>query len=165
VTTTSNRSGNSSVTNYRLQIFALPNGDFNSADCSTISGWAWDPQQPNTPISVSIYADDNLVATVSANQFRQELLNAGIGNGTHGFSFATPANLKNGQPHQIRVRIGSTMSDINGSPKTITCAPTTAASVSVSGRVLTGKGRGLVNATVTMTDMNGNTRIAHVKLP
>ncbi len=36
----------------------------------------------------------------------------------------------------------------------------TAASVSVSGRVLTGNGRGLMNATVTMTDMNGNTRTA-----
>ena len=113
---------NSSVTNYRLQIYALPNGNFETADCSSITGWAWDPQQPNTPISVNIYADNNLVATVSANQFRQDLLNAGIGNGAHGFSLATPANLKDGQPHQIRVLIVSTMSDINNSPKTITCA-------------------------------------------
>jgi CSLREA domain-containing protein len=36
----------------------------------------------------------------------------------------------------------------------------TAASVSVSGRVLTSGGRGLMNATVVMTDLNGNTRTA-----
>jgi uncharacterized repeat protein (TIGR01451 family) len=119
---TATSGANSVVTNYRLQIHALPGGSFDSADCSFISGWAWDPQQPNTPISVNIYADDNLVGSVSADQFRQDLLNAGIGNGVHGFSLATPANLKDGQPHQIRVRIVSATSYINGSPKTITCA-------------------------------------------
>ncbi len=132
VTATSNLSGISSVTNYRLQILALPGGSFDSADCNTISGWAWDPQQPNAPVSVNIYADNSLVGSVSANQFRQDLLDAGIGNGVHGFSFATPANLKDGLPHQIRVLIVSTMSDINGSPKTITCA---APSYSISGTV------------------------------
>lgn len=39
-------------------------------------------------------------------------------------------------------------------------AVTTAASVSVSGRVITADGRGLLNATVTMTDSSGNTRSA-----
>ena len=98
-------------------------------------GWAWDPQQPNTPISVNIYADDNLVATVSADQFRQDLLDAGIGNGVHGFTLATPESLKDGQPHQIRVRITSTLTEINDSPKTITCA---APRYSVSGSVFYG---------------------------
>ena len=47
----------------------------------------------------------------------------------------------------------------NGQTYTFTpsLAPT-AAGVSVSGRVLTGSGRGLMNTTVTMTDMNGSTR-------
>ena len=98
-----------------------PYGSFDSADCSSITGWAWDPQQPNTPITVNIYADDNLVATVSADQFRQDLLDAGIGNGVHGFSIATPEILKDGQPHQIRVRIVSTSSEIDNSPQSITC--------------------------------------------
>ncbi|MGI8542199.1 MAG: choice-of-anchor Q domain-containing protein, partial [Aridibacter sp.] len=97
------------------------NGFFEFADCSSISGWAWDQQQPDTPVDVNIYADDNLVATVSADQFRQDLLDAGIGNGVHGFSLATPAILKDGQPHQIRVQIASTASELNDSPRSITC--------------------------------------------
>ncbi len=38
--------------------------------------------------------------------------------------------------------------------------PPTAASVPISGRVMTPKGRGLFNAVVSMSDSNGNTRIA-----
>lgn len=36
----------------------------------------------------------------------------------------------------------------------------TAATVSISGRVLTPQGRGLINATVILTDTNGNVRTA-----
>ena len=60
-----------------------------------MSGWAWNPQEPNTPINVDVYSDGVLLNSVPANQFRQDLRNAGIGNGVHGFSFATPNSLKN----------------------------------------------------------------------
>src|SRR5437868_1775099 len=49
------------------------------ADCTTISGWAWDSTKPNTPISVNIFSNGVLIATVPADQFRQDLLDAGIG--------------------------------------------------------------------------------------
>jgi len=41
-----------------------------------------------------------------------------------------------------------------------TVSAPTAASVSISGRVLTGSGRGLANASVYLTDQNGNTRVS-----
>jgi len=43
---------------------------------------------------------------------------------------------------------------------TITAAPTTAASVSVGGRVMTASGRGIRNVSVALTDSNRNTRMA-----
>jgi hypothetical protein len=69
-----------------------------------IYGWAWDPDQPNTPIQIDIYDGDTLLATVPADGFRQDLLDAGMGNGNHVFHYVIPARSKDGQPHTIRVR-------------------------------------------------------------
>ena len=65
-------------------------GFHDGADCSVITGWAWDSLQPNTPINVDILSDEVLITTIAADQFRQDLLDAGKGNGVHGFSLATP---------------------------------------------------------------------------
>jgi matrixin len=105
---------------------ALYQGFNDGADCQAISGWAWDRNQPNTPINVDIYDGTTLIATVSANIFRQDLLNAGIGNGAHGFSFATPASLKNGLPHSIRVKFAGTSTDLSSTGRTISCGGTAA---------------------------------------
>jgi RHS repeat-associated protein len=103
-------------------------GYFDSVDCNTISGWGWDANQPNKPINVDIYDGSTLIATVSANQFRQDLLNAGIGNGVHGYSIATPVSLKNGGAHTIHIKFSGTSTELSNSPKTITCqAPASAA--------------------------------------
>jgi hypothetical protein len=91
------------------------------ANCSTISGWAWDSTQPNLALNVDIYSDGNLVMTVLANEFRQDLLNSGAGNGAHGFTFPVPLSLKDGQPHSISVKFAGTSTDLNGTPKSITC--------------------------------------------
>ena len=91
------------------------------ANCNVISGWAWDQNDPNSPINVAIYADNLLIATVLAIQFRQDLVDSGIGNGFHAFSFNVPASLKNGQPHSIRVRFSGTSSNLSSTPRSITC--------------------------------------------
>ena len=39
------------------------------ADCTAISGWAWDSTKPNTPINVDIFSNGVLIATVPADQF------------------------------------------------------------------------------------------------
>lgn len=100
-------------------------GIHEAANCNTISGWAWDGNQPNTPISVDVYFDNDNVASIRApaNQFRQDLLNAGIGNGSHGFSFPTPMSLKNGQPHTVRIKFAFTAIDLQNTSKSITCNP------------------------------------------
>jgi fibronectin type 3 domain-containing protein len=96
-------------------------GFHDGADCNVISGWAWDANDPDQPINVAIYADGQLMATVLAIQFRQDLVNAGIGNGYHGFVFNTPASLKDGQAHSIRVRFSGTNTDLSSTPRIITC--------------------------------------------
>lgn len=111
-------------------------GVHETATCSSITGWAWDPTFPNSPISVDIFDGSTLIATVAANQFRQDLLNSGKGNGVHGFSWPVPASLKNNLSHSISVKYAGTETRLSGSPKTINCPPTTttyALTVSKSG--------------------------------
>lgn len=91
------------------------------ADCDTISGWVWDGSQPDTPIKVDIYDGDVPFATLTANVFRQDLLDAGKGDGRHGFYCTVPFWLKDGKPHCIRVKVAGTDVELIGTGKTINC--------------------------------------------
>lgn len=82
-------------------------GYLDHADCNTIYGWVWDANQPNTPLSVDVLADGNVIATLQANQTRQDLVGR-FGNGQHGFSLSPPANLQDGNTHNITARVSST---------------------------------------------------------
>lgn len=96
-------------------------GNFDSIDCQSLTGWAWDASQPNTPISVDIYYDNGaLLGTVRANQFRQDLLNAGMGNGQHGFTFSLPWFVRNGT-HPVTIKYSGLNEQLTNSPRSITC--------------------------------------------
>ena len=97
------------------------NGWFDGADCTTLFGWAWDPAQPNSPVNIDILANGVVIATIPADQFRQDLLNAGVGNGVHGSSFTVPQSLKNGQIQSIRIRVTGSNVELSNSPRSITC--------------------------------------------
>ena len=55
-----------------------------------VSGWTWDPTQPETRVALDILVDGDVVGTTVAAGFRADLQAAGIGDGAHGFSFALP---------------------------------------------------------------------------
>jgi len=95
-------------------------GYFDYADCNQLAGWAWDANQPNAPINVDLYDGTTLLATVPANSFRQDLKNAGIGNGNHGFTYTSPS-LYSGSQHSFTVRIAGSSVILAGSPKSVTC--------------------------------------------
>jgi hypothetical protein len=48
-------------------------------------GWACDTDDPSIPLQIELSLDSKIIATVIAGNFRQDLLDAGIGNGRHGF--------------------------------------------------------------------------------
>jgi len=89
--------------------------------CDIIGGWAADREQPDVPVNVDISDGEVLLATLSANQFRWDLVDAGIGNGSHGFSYAPPAQLKDGRAHLIRAKISATDTDLKGPVKPLVC--------------------------------------------
>lgn len=98
-------------------------GTHDTADCQGVAGWAWDSSQPNTPVSVDIYRDGGYkLATIRASEYRQDLVNAGIGNGRHGFLYTLPDGLKDGQTHVLTVKYNGTSQTLNLTSKAITCS-------------------------------------------
>jgi phospholipid N-methyltransferase len=106
------------------QIEPVYEGNHDGADCNTISGWAWDMNKPDTPIYVDIYDGSTLLATLRADEFRQDLVEAGKGNGKHAFNYPVPLSLKDGKPHSILVRVLQTNFELASTPKQIHCRPT-----------------------------------------
>mgnify|MGYP003576857285 CR=1 FL=1 len=90
-------------------------------NCFNLVGWAWDAQRPNEPLKIEIYDGNTLLVTVTADLFRQDLLDARKGNGAHAFNYAIPARLRDGKPHTIRTKIAGTDVDLVYTLKQLTC--------------------------------------------
>jgi hypothetical protein len=58
-----------------------------------IVGWAQAIDHPEAPVCLDIYAGACLIGRVLANRYREDLAQAGVGNGCHGFVFTPPAGL------------------------------------------------------------------------
>lgn len=100
-------------------------GAHEQATCETISGWVWDRSRPTATVEVEIYDGEERIATVAADRYRADLASAGKGTGYHGFEFAPPPRLRDGQLHLVRVRVAGTNFDLDGTVKKLTCSPTT----------------------------------------
>jgi hypothetical protein len=104
----------------------LYEGFLDGASCTTINGWAWDSHNPGTRVNVDILDGATLLGTTPANLFRQDLLNAGKGDGFHAFSFSTPSSLLDGATHNITARFNGTtigLSTTPPGPKSLNCQP------------------------------------------
>ena len=96
-------------------------GYLDSADCNAIVAWGWDMNRPNEPIKFDIYDGNILIATVTADEFRQDLLAAGKGNGEHNMVFIIPPKLKDGKKHIITIKYARTEIEVTGGRREITC--------------------------------------------
>jgi len=96
-------------------------GVLERADCSQISGFAYDENAPDVTVSVDIYDSGNYIATVPANRFRRDLFDDGWSNPNHGFLLLTPSSLKDGKIHSIYASFAGTGIGLSDSPKFIAC--------------------------------------------
>ncbi|MCI5133877.1 MAG: DUF2974 domain-containing protein [Candidatus Electrothrix sp. AW2] len=106
-----------------------PVGYFDSATCTSFSGWAKDPDTTD-PISVHFYADGPsgtgvFIGGISADLYRGDLP---YGDKNHGFSFAFPDSLNDGVEHQVYAYAidseGGENPLLTNSPKTVKCGLT-----------------------------------------
>jgi membrane protein involved in D-alanine export len=91
------------------------------ADCIVISGWAWDKFDLDAQVNVELWKDDEFVLRVPANEFREDLVDAGYGNGRHGFRILTPEVFKDGRSHLMHLRIAREKRDLADMTRTIVC--------------------------------------------
>jgi len=96
-------------------------GFIDSANCSTMRGWAWDPDFKNDAISVNIYDNGVFFSTIPAGDHREDL----PGNHKHAFTIPTPDAFKTGTNHTINFYAmdlnGDGNPNLSGSPVTLNC--------------------------------------------
>src|SRR5262245_24816122 len=98
-------------------------GYLNVVDSGHITGWAWDPMQPDKPVNVTLFDNDKFLITVRADLFRQDLLEKKKGNGKHRFLYSLPPKMRDGKEHVIRAKIAGTEIELNNSPMTAVLMP------------------------------------------
>ena len=63
----------------------LLEGFVEAVDQFQIRGWALDPTSPNDHLNIEIFLDEELLASSTASLFRDDLKQAGLGEGDHAF--------------------------------------------------------------------------------
>jgi len=92
-------------------------GSFDEASDKIISGWAFNQNNPQAPCAVDVFIDDIFFKTISADNFREDLKQSGIGSGKHGFNFILSLKYNDGKHHTVDIRFSNTNKHLPGSPK------------------------------------------------
>lgn len=72
-----------------------------------LEGWAWCSEHPGQPVIVQLMLDEWIVRHVEATLYRPDLLEAGIGNGHHGFILPLLSQEMEARPGMLRVAVDS----------------------------------------------------------
>ncbi|WP_229317159.1 putative Ig domain-containing protein [Larkinella sp. C7] len=96
-------------------------GYLDKVECESIRGWVWDRNKPHDALTVEFLADGQSIGSVRADIFRQDLKEAGKGNGYHVYSFPTPASVKTGRAVSISARVLGSAYVLKQAPKSLTC--------------------------------------------
>ncbi|HEU5114564.1 MAG TPA: hypothetical protein VFT82_02240 [Candidatus Paceibacterota bacterium] len=102
-----------------------PVGVLDSATCSSLNGWAYDPDTPSSSIDVHVYVNGGFATAANANGSRPDVDAAFNITGNHGYSISTPSAAMTGSPALIQIYA----IDSAGGPNpligqsTITCSP------------------------------------------
>ena len=92
-------------------------GFLDASDDGQVRGWAWNMAHPERRLEISIRVDDARDFVTRADMYRQDVHDAGHGDGYSGFAWAPPKELRDNLPH--RVDISAAGRRLLGSPKLI----------------------------------------------
>lgn len=98
-------------------------GNIESSNCELIAGWAWNSSYPNNPVIVELYDGTVKIAEGFADVFRQDLKDAGQGNGMHGFSIPIPDYIKDYRSHTLNMKIKGASANLPNSNRSYLCSP------------------------------------------
>jgi hypothetical protein len=100
-------------------------GYLDRVDQEVIGGWVYDPRRPDHALDVDIYDGEVLLAKVPADGLREDLRQAGKGNGRHSFGLPLPTCLRDGKLHSIRAVVANARFELSYSPRTVTFSQAT----------------------------------------
>ena len=101
----------------------LLQGFVDGFDDGVLFGWAA-RQGDSRPVTLEILRDGRSLGTAVASLYRQDLKNAGIGDGRHGFEFRLPSAERRPGPFPLDVRDADSRKPIGHSPFTVVDDPT-----------------------------------------
>jgi len=87
-----------------------------------VRGWAYDPDQPDLPLTIEVLLSGQPAGTGEAALFRDDLRTAGHGNGHHGFILNLDSRLPIDTPHLIEVRALSCLGESDVLPQVAAAA-------------------------------------------
>lgn len=100
-------------------------------------GWVFDSLHPERRLNVEILNGERVVARGTADQFREDLKKAGIGDGCYKFSLRLSYELFDGQPHHLTARVTNTARQLDGGAKIFEATATTPGDLDLMGRAAT----------------------------
>lgn len=94
-------------------------GHLDGVENNHISGWCTHKDLPNTSLNITIEIDSEIVHTMTANSYRQDLKDNNIGNGFHGFHWEIPLTFQDKKQHMVVIYVETKNQRIplTGSPK------------------------------------------------
>jgi hypothetical protein len=94
-------------------------GFIDEANKIRIKGWARDPQYPDRPVELELMDGNISLARTTANQYRSDLRQAGIGDGRHAFTVLVGDGMLAADRNVLHLRCAATGKEVPGSPMTI----------------------------------------------
>lgn len=82
-------------------------GEIKPITSSGLRGWVWDKSKPYHPLTVELYANNELLADALADEFEMELVEKQIGNGKHAFTLQAKSWPDLPLPVRLEVRVAN----------------------------------------------------------
>ncbi len=73
------------------------------SEAGRITGWAWRVGHDEAKVDVSVFVDGKFLIRTAASLHREDLADAGIGHGDHGFRIQIPKSLRDGAARRVEV--------------------------------------------------------------
>lgn len=91
-------------------------GYFDRVTDGVVYAWAWRPGEADPHTTVGIFVDGQPEAEVSADEPRNDLRDARVGDGTHGIRWRAPNRWRDGASHRLHLRCPRTGAPLEGTP-------------------------------------------------
>ncbi|NEQ74834.1 MAG: tetratricopeptide repeat protein [Okeania sp. SIO2C9] len=98
-------------------------GCLDYATIDYVSGWARHKKDPDKVVFLDIFVGNNLIGTLVANKYRQDLAEAFDTHGYHAFAQKIPPSLHSNGLVEVSVKITETGQQLKNSPKSLVVGP------------------------------------------